>query len=146
MASNAPYTLADGIAPDETKAMDLVRLISTEMEDPQLPSKLQKWLFHPHGILSIQDFKECPKNEVIQRITSADAAAYAMGMVLMIKRYLFRPPEDCERHPCRLCCTHTHAACVVPTPMPPALQMPQRCRVPPQGLPGGTFRMPGPRG
>ena len=126
--------------------MELMRLIASEMEDPQLPSQIQKHLFHPHGILSVDDFKTCPKNEVVTRITGASAAAYAMGMVLMIKRFLFIPPEDCERHPCRLCCTHTHAACVVPTPMPPALQMRQRCRVPPQGLPGGTLRIPGTRG
>ena len=57
------------------------------------------------------------KAEVITRITSANAAAYAMGMVLLIKRYIFSPTEDCERiiptstcclclypHPCRLRC------------------------------------------
>ena len=79
MASNAvPYCLEHGIAPGETKAMHLLRLLGTEMEDSNLASRVQQHLFQPHGIVSVDDLKECPKAEVIARITAADAAAYAM--------------------------------------------------------------------
>ena len=88
--------------------MEVVRLIATEMEDEQLPVLVQKHLLWPHGILSVDDLKACPKNEVVSRITGTNAAAYAMGMVLMIKRFLFVPPDDCERHPCRLSVLYPH--------------------------------------
>ena len=120
MASNdVPYCLEHGIAPGKTKAITLVRLLGDEIEDPTLAPRIQQYLLQPHGIVSVADLKECPKAEVITRITSATAAAYAMGMVLMLKRYIFSPTEDCERiiptrtptcrlglypHPCRLRC------------------------------------------
>lgn len=118
MASNdVPYCLEDGIAPGNTRAIHLLRLLGTEVEDPTLANRVQQHLLQPHGLVHVDDLKECPKAEVITRITSANAAAYAMGMVLLIKRYIFSPTEDCERiiptstcrlclypHPCRLRC------------------------------------------
>jgi hypothetical protein len=130
MASNAvPCCLKDGIAPEDTKAMLVLRLLGEETEDAYLAPRVQQHLFQPHGIVTIADLKECPKAEVITRITAANAAAYAMGMVSMIKRFIFLPTEDCER-----IIPTPMPPVFVPTPMPPALQMPQRCRVPPQGL------------
>ena len=115
MSSNAvPYSLEHGIAPGETKAIALLRLLGTQLEDSTLAPRIQQNLLQPHGIVSVDDLKDCPNNEVIERITATNAAAYAMGMVLMSKRYIMLPTEDCER--------------IIPTPMPPVLY-PHPCRL-----------------